>query len=1227
MRRTKRDITPNKTVRTHLVIWFLIFALVPLLTGAVIIYIQQRTVLQQDASDRILAVSDLKVQQAESWIRERMEDMETISSDDDLSVLEDPFPLSKDDPGYKEKYKSVQDLIQRYLRNHRAYEEIFIMDPDTGNIEFSTKADSVGLNRSQKEYFKSPLQTNERYVSNLYNSQMTGEPTIIFSIPIFSRTSASHRIIGILAMRGNLNQSSFMLVVNKVGLGTTGGIMIVSSDMETTNEIYWYEGVTLQLNNARRSEVLTAKGATGVVRTVDYRGVEILTTYTPIKGTDWGFIVKQDVSEIDEPLAKLLQYSIMLVLVLILIAILFASMVSRKFTRPLLMMRKVSLELGKGDFSVRNNIHTGNEFELLADSINMMAQSVESKTIIQTGVARIAYVMIDQSSVQGFSSNLLKELVKTTKANIGALYIADESHTAFEPFSTFGVNREILKPFSVEKPEGELARAVEEKTIVHLMDIPEDTVFTFKAVAGEMVPKEIITIPVVIDDAAVAVISIMSIHQFSDTSCKILEQSWMNINSSFSSLFAVKKTQDLAVRLASANQELEVHVEELQDQAEELWNQAEELQNKDEIMAKNRQLADQQKEVEEANRLKSEFISNMSHELRTPLNSIMALSKVLIMQASDKLSEEENNYLTIIERNGKQLLSLINEILDLSKIEAGKVEMHPSRNSVDTIITQIKDSLSPLAKEKGIEIRVRIAEGTPPIETDEAKLHQILLNIINNAVKFTDTGFVDVSTTYDDANLTITIADTGIGISKKDLPRIFEEFRQVDGSLSRHYEGTGLGLAIAKKMVINLYGEINVTSEIGRGTVFTVVLPILWQGKKITANTPLINKEFFSTEKQTILVVDDNPQYVRKISQDLEDNGYMTLRATSGKEALMIVERQIPYAILLDVIMPELDGWEVLQVLKSKPETRDIPVIIVSVSDGRDTAFALGAVGYLQKPIDKDTMIAEINKLHDNQKSIMVVDDDDMDRRQLVDIVSSISCNITEASSGEECLRLLHSAIPDLLVLDLYMPGINGFDVINAIRKEEETKDLPIVVVMARDLSGEEREEIAGKVSSFVKKRGSIRRELLQEIRGIVFRLHDPRSEYNKKSDGRKFRILVVEDNEVTVIQVRKVLEDENYIVDIAMGGRQALTYLEHHRPDGMILDLKMPEVDGFEVLKKIRSSKETRRLPVLVLTAKELSPEEFGILGNNNVKQVMQKGNVDIKDLLLQIRLMLRKD
>jgi CheY-like chemotaxis protein len=361
------------------------------------------------------------------------------------------------------------------------------------------------------------------------------------------------------------------------------------------------------------------------------------------------------------------------------------------------------------------------------------------------------------------------------------------------------------------------------------------------------------------------------------------------------------------------------------------------------------------------------------------------------------------------------------------------------------------------------------------------------------------------------------------------------------------------------------------------------------------------------------------------ISEYLSGEGYNTITATSGSEALKMAETHRPFAVTLDVVMPDMDGWEVLQNLKKNPETADIPVIIVSVSDDRETGFALGAVGSITKPFTRDTLIAEIGKIgRAKPHSIMVVDDNEIDLKEMARVIEDEGIKAVLAGSGSKCLEMLKEHLPDVLVLDLMMPEMDGFEVLERIRIDPETGNLPVIIVTAKDLTIEDRKRLEWSVSSILAKSDTTSKALLEEIKKILMTIERNVESQKDRGAEKGSRILLVEDNESSVIQVRSTLESEGFIVDVACNGQEALDYVKDTIPAGIILDLMMPGVDGFEVLEKIRSTEATAGIPVLILTAKDLTPDDFKRLKSNNVRQLLQKGDVDRNGLLLKTKIMM---
>lgn len=1110
------------SIRSRLTFWFLILALVPLLIGFFVTYNQQKRSTEHETFNKLTAIRDLKVQQLEKWLDERTGDMYAISGDFEIRALENILGKNIKSEEDIEKLSIAKELIDRYMMNYGDYSEIFIVDGNTGVIELSTNPLVIGDNKSHDLYYTVPLKTGEIYIKDIYYSNTYKRPEMTFSIPIFCFEHNTH-VIGVLVARINLDKSLYNLLLDRVGLGKTGETLIVNKDVIALNELRGFENAPLKLKIDAKPAVNASEGKTGITRTTDYLGTEVLAAYTYIQRTGWGFVCKQNIAELNTPIRGMLWNLMILFIITVVIVYLITFIISKSISKPIVEMSSVAQKMSSGDFSVRSNIESKDELGLLAHAFNTMTDSIQSSIKIKEGVSDISGTVIEQSSLQQFGNSLLKQLMKITGASMSTFYILNEATFEYKYFVSVGANEALLKSFDVENPEGEFGNALINKEIYYLQDIPEDTIFKFKTTAGELVPKEIITIPVLIENTVVALISLVNIYKFSVEAYELLKQSWQAINTSYSSLLSNERTRILAESLTRTNQQLEAQSEELQDQADELQRSTDELQEQ------NIELEVQRNQVEEANRLKSEFLSNMSHELRTPLNSINALSQILIMQAKGKLSDDENIYLKVIERNGKRLLSLINDILDLSKIEAGKMNILKQAVSISSIITITKENLQTIAENKGISINIDIPVDLPIIETDESKFNQVITNVVSNAVKFTEKGSVTITASYNKENALIKVKDTGIGISEKMLLHVFDEFRQADGSSSRQYEGTGLGLAIAYKMIKVLGGDIKVKSILEEGSEFTITIPIKWNEKKLTNADIDFETNISKPDKSTIwpvnteskhindisgiriLIVEDNKDAIIQVKSVLERENYIVDVATGGKEALEYIKHNIPDGIILDLMMPEVDGFEVLEKMRSTESTKNIPVLILTAKDLTNDDLSKLSANNVQQLIHKGDVNIEglllkvklmlgnqpdfktkqdTNNQQSSQKKNMelpniLVIEDNPDNMITIKAIIRGKYNVTEAVDGEEGLKMALFQQPTLILLDMSLPKMSGEEIVKILKENSNTENIQIIAVTARVMKGDKEKLLRAGCDGYVPKPIDPK-ALLEEINNLL---------------------------------------------------------------------------------------------------------------------------------------------
>jgi CheY-like chemotaxis protein/anti-sigma regulatory factor (Ser/Thr protein kinase) len=493
----------------------------------------------------------------------------------------------------------------------------------------------------------------------------------------------------------------------------------------------------------------------------------------------------------------------------------------------------------------------------------------------------------------------------------------------------------------------------------------------------------------------------------------------------------------------------------------------------------------------------------MSHELRTPMNAIIGFTRLVMRRSKDALSQRQYENLDKILVSSDHLLSLINSVLDLSKIEAGQMDIRLSRIALDSLADQCLRTVEPMAASRTVKLDKEIEAGLPTLITDQDKLRQVLINLLSNAVKFTEDGRVTISARRRGERLEVSVTDTGIGIPSDAHELIFEEFSQVDSSSTREYGGTGLGLSITRHLARLIGAEISVESQEGKGSTFTVSLPL--QGAPIRRATPPADQQpaaparvsttdLAATEREAdiqpgdnlVLAIDDDPNAIYLLQENLAEAGYRVIGATSSEDGLDKARQLNPSAITLDIVMPGKDGWQVLHDLKADPQTRDIPVIMLSIVDQKDLGFRLGASDYLLKPFDRDAVVETLARFSPLDGQILVVDDDPLVPDLVRQLLEEDNYRIGHAADGSDALDSIANDQPDLILLDLLMPEMDGFAVIEALQQSPEHGDIPIIVLTAKVLSQEERKMLNTRVAAVIEKQGLTREQLLLELRQVL---------------------------------------------------------------------------------------------------------------------------------------------
>lgn len=610
------------------------------------------------------------------------------------------------------------------------------------------------------------------------------------------------------------------------------------------------------------------------------------------------------------------------------------------------------------------------------------------------------------------------------------------------------------------------------------------------------------------------------------------------------------------------------------------------------------------KDASDANLAKSAFLANMSHELRTPLNAITGYSEMLMEDAADQQMDGFVEDLQKINGAGQHLLGLINDILDISKIEAGRMELYMEDAQVELILNEIASLVTPLVQKKKNTFTVNAAPNLGVVHTDVTKLRQCLLNLISNASKFTENGVITLTVDNykqnDSEYLRFKLSDTGIGMSKEQLSKIFHAFTQADISTTRKFGGTGLGLYLTQRFTKMLGGEISVVSELGKGSEFCLMLP---KRKEVQEEleTPILEPHTHTAPLATVLIIDDDKEFHQQMEEYLS-NDFRFLHAYTGETGIKMAQEKAPNVIALDIIMPGIDGWSVLKTLRSDPATSLIPIIITSMSTDKELGYTLGVADYLVKPIEP---IALLSKLHrcvgENKRNVLVVEDDINTRKLMVKMLQKAGIGVSEAENGKVALEKVEKEKPSAILLDLMMPIMNGFEVVEHLRKDPRWMDIPIIVITAKDLTESERAQLNNALVTVMRKGGYQRKNLIKTIHTQIQKsLSETKQIIKALADSplpprTEKMVLIIDENNSVYDNLHEMLKASHYRVMHAEDSDEGLRLAIEQKPDVIALDIIMRTSDGLDVLTKLRSHKETHTIPIIVMS--KMSSEKLAYM------------------------------
>lgn len=935
-------------------------------------------------------------------------------------------------------------------------------------------------------------------------------------------------------------------------------------------------------------------------------------------------------------------------------------------------IQQVAADVSNGNYSVRIDAATKDNLGILAGSLNKMTESLassfkllEEKEWFQSGVADLSTKMVGEQSISDLAKGILANLASFTKSATGALYILKEDdrlHLA----GSYAPDSETMRPI-LNRKEGVTGQSIESKKHILLEDIP-DNERTISYGAGKIKPRSLICIPILDYNRPIGVMEFASLHVYSDQQIEFLNYVSKNIGIALTSAQRRKRLKELLEETQAQSEELQSQQSELENINAELEAQAQKLQaseeelrvQQEELLESNQQLEERtsllqeknnlveernqeiqlkSKELELSSRYKSEFLANMSHELRTPLNSILLLSK--LMSDSSELDKEFVEYADVIQSSGQGLLSLIDEILDLSKIESGKMELEIDDFPIEDITSDIQSMFLPMAKSRNLELNIQVEETIPPvIHSDKMRLEQILKNLLSNALKFTEKGSVALHVNFDrnKSLVVFKVIDTGIGIAPEKQALVFEAFKQADGSTRRKFGGTGLGLSISRELTKLLNGTISVKSEEGKGSEFTLKIPLNWhdytpepsqflaEEKELqtTASDPKVvmpgpeksfvvdhipgsipdDREIIREGDKVILIVEDDIAFLKVLLDYTRAKNYKGIVAVRGDEGVELALRYKPRAILLDIQLPVMDGWQVMEALKSNPETRAIPVHIMSSLNVKRESILKGAVDFIDKPFALERMKEVFQKLETalskHPKKVLIVEENNQHAKALSYFLSANNIGTLISRNLNETVTALQGEDIDCVILDMGMPDELAYQALENIKQNKGLEHLPIIVFTGKDLSIGEQNRIRKYADSIVVKTAHSYQRILDEAGLFLHLVEEKKPDLPLVSNVENLSalrnvlkdktVLIADDDVRNIFSLTKTLELYKMNVLTAIDGKEALNALkEHPKIDAVLMDMMMPEMDGYETIRKIRTHPEFKKIPILAVTAKAM--------------------------------------
>ncbi|MGH7943092.1 MAG: response regulator, partial [Limisphaerales bacterium] len=925
------------------------------------------------------------------------------------------------------------------------------------------------------------------------------------------------------------------------------------------------------------------------------------------------------------------------------------NLLAANLTTQVRAIAEVSTAVTKGDLTRSITVEARGEVSELKDNINTMINNLRETTMrneeqgwLKSNIAKFTGMLQGQRDLLTVGRMLLSELAPLVGAQQGAIYqmeMGDDNKWTLRLLAGYAMRAD--HPQRVLVGEGLVGQCALEKQRILLTGVKSEYTRIASSLAQAR-PASILVLPVLFEGQTKAVIELASLAPFSLTHLTFLEQLTQSIGVVLNTIEATMRTENLLQQSQQLTGELQSQQKELQQTNEELAQKARQLAEQNvEVERKSREVEQARRALEEkaaelalTSKYKSEFLANMSHELRTPLNSILILGQQLAENGTGNLTGKQVEFARNIYSSGSDLLTLITDILDLSKIESGTVTVEAEEVSFGAVRDTVERNFRHVAEAKNLPFNTQFDTALPrALTTDPKRLQQILKNLLSNAFKFTSQGHVSIRVAPATSGwspdhkvlsktpnvIALEISDTGIGIAAEKQKLIFEAFQQADAGTARKYGGTGLGLAISRELASLLGGEIKLVSAPGEGSSFTLYLPLTYSGgtakisrepETLSVVLPAPREEIIPDDRETIqpgdsvlLIVEDDPHYARVLVGLARDKGFKALSATRGHTAIALARRYLPTAITLDIFLPDMLGWTVLNNLKLEPATRHIPVQIISIEEERQHGLSHGAFSYTIKPATTEGLEQCFNRIKNfvtpRARRLLVVEDDKIERDSIVELLSHNDIEIETVGTGGDAFQKLMDNQFDCCVLDLRLPDMTGFSLLEKMQAEPALREVPVVVFTGKELDPQEEKQLRTLAKSIVLKDVQSLDRLFDEtalfLHRVVANLPEPKRQmlarlHNSNESLRGRKALVVDDDARNIFALTTLLENHEMNVLSATNGRQAIEIIQN-TPDlnVVLMDIMMPEMDGYETLKEIRKEQKFRALPILALTAKAM--------------------------------------